>query len=101
MQHFLLIGLLTLTFYANSSPTDTPKVCIFEEKRFAFSEKSCKNITKGTILKDIQPVEAALYCDEPIIITELVTCPYNGRKIVSPEDVTDYQHHINILTGKE
>jgi len=45
--------------------------------------------------------EAALYCDEPIIITELVTCPYNGRKIVSPENVTDYQHRINILTGKE
>ncbi len=56
---------------------------------------------KGTILKDIQPVEAALYCDEPIIITELVTCPYNGRKIVSPEDVTDYQHRVNILRGKE
>ena len=69
----------------------------------------CQNIlyefqsrkNKETILKDIQPVEAALYCDEPIIITELVTCPYNGRKIVSPENVTNYQHRLNILTGKE
>jgi hypothetical protein len=56
-----------------------------------FSEERCPGIQRGAVISGITHQDAVIYCEEPIIQRRVyVDCAYNGRKIATKKDITDY-----------
>lgn len=94
MRYVLLIALLAFTGLSHSSDVGGFKICHLMQNgtQFSFSEERCPGMKRGAVISGISWDEAVIYCEEPIIHERSsVICAYNGQKIATMKDITDYR----------
>ena len=93
MKYLLTIALLAFTALSHSSDVGEVQMCNLMKNgtQYLFSEERCPGMKRGAVISGLEWEEAVIYCEEPIIHQRSsVICAYNGRKIATKNDITDY-----------